>query len=252
MRRLPIVLVTLLLLILGTVPVQAQEQGGKLPELAAFTTMRDTFVQTFNGQPLQVCQSEWESWNRVHGTCHDLVTATTTDQELTAGMVVEFVFYDGVHFQRVNDETTWIASRDEQYDPDLTFREAFFKINYDATFTQIGPAEVNNMPVTQYQFWSLDENLNTEVGGQAIYDLFLSNENRVLSDVFSARGSIPGLGDGTLAQTWVYSDFDAPIVVTPPPFEQVQFASASMDAFSIADHASNRGTTSVRASLYSR
>ncbi|HEU5015738.1 MAG TPA: hypothetical protein VFT66_24655 [Roseiflexaceae bacterium] len=225
MRRLPFVLVTLLLMVVGITPGQARAQGSELPKLAPFTTMRDTFIQTFNGQPLQVCQSEWESWNRVHGTCHDLVTATTTDQVLTAGMVVEFVFYDGVHFQRVNDETTWTASRDEQYDPDLTFEEAFFKISYNASLTQIGPDEVGNMPVTHYQYWSLDETLNKNVGGQAIYDLFLSNENRVLSDVFSARGSIPGLGDGTLAQTWVYSDFNAPIVVAPPPFERVQFTS---------------------------
>jgi hypothetical protein len=212
--------------------------------------MRDTFVQTFNGRPLQVCQSEWESWNRVHGACQDLVSVTTNDQEFIAGMTVEFVFYDGVHFQRVNDETTWMASRDEQYDPDLTFEEAFFKINYDAKLTRIGPAEVGGIPATQYQFWSLDEALNEEVGGQAIYDLFLSNENRVLSDVFSARGSIAGLGDGTLAQTWVYSDFNAPIVVAPPPFEQVRFA--SMGAFYVADHAFSRGAHSMRTDLYSR
>ena len=106
MRRLPIVLVTLLLLVVGIMPVQAREQAEKLPELAPFATMRDTFVQTFNSRPLQVCQSEWESWNRVHGACQDLVTVTTNDQEFIAGMTVEFVFYDGVHFQRVNDETT--------------------------------------------------------------------------------------------------------------------------------------------------
>lgn len=250
MRRLPIALVTVLVLLVGITPVQAREHSGTLPQLAPFTTMRDAFVQTFNVRPLQVCQSEWESWNRVHGVCQDLVTATTRDQELIAGMVVEFVFYDGVHFQRVNGEPTWMASRDEQYDPDLTFEEAFFKINYDATLTEIGPAEVGNMPATQYQFWSRDEALNKQVGGQAVYDLFLSRENRVLSDVFSARGSIPGLGDGMLAQTWVYSDFDAPIVVAPPPFEQVRFE--SMAAFHVAGGSMTRGALAVRARIHGR
>jgi hypothetical protein len=226
MRRLKIALMAALLGLLagGSVPVRAQ-QGDKLPELTPFKTVRDTFVQTFNRQPLQVCQSEWESWNRVHGACRDLVTATTRDQELLAGLLVEFVFYDGTHYQRVNGETTWTASRDERYDPDVTFAEAFFKVNYTAELTRIGPATVGSVATTQYQYWSLDQTFNEKVGGQAVYDLFLSAENRVVSDVFSARGSIPGLGAGTLEQRWVYSDFDAPIVVAPPAVDQVRFAS---------------------------
>lgn len=227
MRGLNITLMALLLALIGggSMPVRAQEQGARLPALAPFRTMRDTFVQTFNGRPLQVCQSEWESWNRVHGACRDLVTATTREQELIAGMLVEFVFYDGTHYQRVNDEATWTASRDERYDPDLALADAFFKVNYDAALTRIGAVDVGNIPTTQYQYWSLDKTLNKQVGGQAVYDLFLSAENRVISDVFSARGNIPGLGDGALAQTWVYADYDAPIVVAPPPAEQVRAAS---------------------------
>ena len=237
MRLLKIALMALLLaLIAGAgVPVRAQQQGEKLPELTPFKTMRDNFVQTFNGEALQVCQSEWESWNRVHGACRDLVTATTRDQELIAGLLVEFVFYDGTHYQRVNDEATWTASRDERYDPDLALADAFFKINYDAVLTRIGPTSVGNIPTTQYQYWSLDQTFNEKVGGQAVYDLFLSAENRVISDVFSARGSIPGLGDGILAQTWVYSDFDASIVVAPPAVEQVRFASMGMFSPAMAD-----------------
>ena len=237
MRLLKIVLMALLLALIAgdSVPAQAQQQGEQLPELTPFMTMRDSFVQTFNGQALQVCQSEWESWNRVHGACRDLVTATTPDQELIAGLLVEFVFYDGTHYQRVNDEVTWTASRDERYDPDLTLADAFFKVNYDAVLTRIGPASVGSIPTTQYQYWSLDKTVNAKVGGQAVYDLFLSAENRVISDVFSARGSIPGLGDGTLAQTWVYSDFDALIVVAPPAVEQVQFANVGTHSAAVAD-----------------
>ncbi len=237
MRLLKIALmVVLLALIAGaSAPAQAQQQAKKLPELRPFETMRDNFVQTFNGQALQVCQSEWESWNRVHGACRHLVTATTRDQELIAGLLVEFVFYDGTHYQRVNDEATWTASRDERYDPDLTLADAFFKVNYDAVLTRIGSTSVGNVPTTQYQYWSVDKTFNEKVGGQAVYDLFLSAENRVISDVFSARGSIPGLGDGTLAQTWVYSDFDASIVVAPPAVEQVRFASMGMFSPAVAD-----------------
>jgi hypothetical protein len=237
MRLLKIALMAVLLTIIagGSVPAQAQQQGQKLPELTPFKTMRDSFIQTFNGHPLQVCQSEWESWNRVHGACRDLVTATTHDQALIAGLLVEFVFYDGAHYQRVNDEATWTASRDERYDPDLTLADAFFKVDYDAVLTRIGPTSVGNIPTTQYQYWSRDKTFNEKVGGQAVYDLFLSAENRVISDVFSARGSIPGLGDGTLAQTWVYSDFDAPIVVAPPAVEQVRFARLGTFSPAVAD-----------------
>jgi hypothetical protein len=230
MRRLNIALTTLLLSLIvgGIVPVRAQEQGVELPALAPFKTVRDTFIQTFNGRPLQVCQSEWESWNRVHGACRDLVTATTRDQELIAGILVEFVFYDGVHYQRVNDEVTWTANRDERYDPDLALADAFFKVNYAAVLTRIGPANIGNIPTIQYQYWSLDKSFNEKVGGQAVYDLFLSAENYVISDVFSARGNIPGLGNGTMAQTWIYSDFDAPIVIAPPAAGQVRAASVGM------------------------
>src|SRR5262245_14743640 len=229
MRLLKIALTAVLLALIagGSVPAQARQRGEKLPELTPVKTMRDSFVQTFNGQALQVCQSEWESWNRVHGACRDLVTATTRDQELIGGLLTEFVFYDGTHYQRVNDEATWTATRDERYDPDVTFAEAFFKVNYAAVLTRIGPATVGSIPTTQYQYWSLDQTFNEKVGGQAVYDLFLSAENRVVSDVFSARGNIPGLGDGTLEQRWVYSDFDALIVVAPPAVDQVRFASLS-------------------------
>jgi hypothetical protein len=221
MRRLNTTLTFLLLALTASVaaPVRAQEQGAKLPALMPFKTVRDAFVQTFNGRPLQVCQSEWESWNRVHGACRDLVTATTRDQALIAGMLVEFVFYDGTQYQRVNDETTWTVSRDERYDPDLTFADALFKVNYAAVLTRIGPIDVANIPTTQYQYWSIDKTFNKQNGGQVVYDLFLSAENRVISDVFSARGSIPGLGDGILAQTWVYSDFDAPITIARPAID---------------------------------
>ena len=234
MRCLNISLMALLLALIasGSMPVQAQQQGEKLPELTRFKTMRDSFVQTFNGHPLQVCQSEWESWNRVHGACRDLVTATTHDQELIAGLLVEFIFYDGTHYERVNDEATWTASRDERYDPDLALADAFFKVNYDAVLTRIGPINVGNIPSTQYQYWSLDKTFNEKVGGQAVYDLFLSAENRVISDVFSARGRVGGLGDGTLAQTWVYADYDAPIVIAPPAAGQVR--AMSVGTFSIS------------------
>jgi hypothetical protein len=200
----------------GVAPARAQEQVAQLPALTPFKTVRESFVQTFNGQPLQVCQSEWESWNRMHGVCRDLVTATTHDQQLTGGTLVEFVYYDGKRYQRLNDQTNWTVARDERYDPDLTLADALFKVDYPAVLTQVGPASVGDVPATQYQYWSTDKTFNEQAGGQVVYDLFLSPENRVVSDVYSVRGSISGLGDGTLAQTWVYSDFDAPIVVGKP------------------------------------
>lgn len=226
-RRFFLALIIAFMLGAGGLPARAAERVDALPALKPFKTMRDNFVATFNGRPLQVCQSEWESWNRVHGACRDLVTAAMPDQTLVAGALVEFVFYDGVHYQRADEETLWTVSRDEQYDPDLTFADALFRVKYDAVLTRIGDASVGGAPATHYQYWSVDKAFNQQNGGLAVYDLFLSLDNRVVSDVFSARGRIAGLGEGTLARTWVYSDFDAPITVAPPAADKVQAPSAS-------------------------
>ena len=204
MRLLRISLMALLLALIAgdSVPAQAQQQG-ETSGANALQTMRDSFVQTFNGHPLQVCQSEWESRNRVHGACRDLVTATTPDQALIAGLLVEFVFYDGTHYQRVNDaDLDGIARRALRPRPDTRRRVLQGQLRCSAHANW--PDQCRNHPTTQYQYWSLDKTFNEKVGGQAVYDLFLSAENRVISDVFSARGRIPGLGC-TLAQTWVYS-----------------------------------------------
>lgn len=199
---------------------RAQAQDTSLPTLAPVTTLRHDYVLTFNGLPLQVCQTAWESWNRSHGTCRDL--ATIPEQNLIENYVREVVRYDGTAYIRDNEETTWTTLPDENFIPDLTLNEGLFAVNYDAVLSRLDPIEVNGVPTTQYQYWSLDEALNDTVGGQLVYDLFISDEGRVLKDQLSARGSSAGLGDGELANIWLYSDFDAPITVSPPAADQVQ------------------------------
>lgn len=219
-------LVVLFAVFIPNMPARAQAQDVILPELAPVTTLRHNFVFAFNGRPLQVCQAEWESWNRSHGTCRDLVTVPEWD--LIENYVREVVRYDGTAYIRDNDETVWTALPDEQYAPDVMLNDALYSVNFAATLSQIGTVDINGIPTIQYQYWSLDEALNELAGGQVVYDLFISAENRVIKDQISARGTILGLGDGELSSIWLYSDFDTAITVSPPPAELVQAADPGM------------------------
>jgi len=219
MNRLIAILVAVLLAT-AVAPARAHEQGGP-PELAPLRSVRDRFVQVFDGRPLQVCRSDWESWNRVHGTCHQLASVELAGTTLVAGRVVEFVYYDGTRYERVDGAATWRATADAQFDPDMTLDAALFRVAYDATLTRIGPAEVDGRPTLQYQYWMHVPTLNEPIDGQAVYDLFVAADGYVVKSQFSSRGSIAGLGRGELAEVWAYSDFNTPIVVAPPPADLV-------------------------------
>lgn len=217
MRGLRCILLVLVLVgVTAALPASAQENPTIVPELAPLFAVRDRFVQTFNGQPLQVCASEWESWNRVHGVCNDLVSRDWPQQSLVAGRVVEFVVYDGIGYERIDDATTWSTQLDPLFDPDLTLTDALFTVSRSARLSRVGPAVVDGTAATQYQYWLLDADLNAQAGGQAVYVLFVSEEGYMLKSQFSSRGTIAGLGTGELAEIWQYTDFNVPIVVTPP------------------------------------
>jgi hypothetical protein len=221
MRSIWLVLM-LLALSIGISPAPAQAEAVDLPPLASLKTVRDRYVMSFNGQPLRVCQTEWASWSRAHGACHDLVTLELPGDRLVAGHQVEFVYYDGVRYERADAETTWTAAPDPDFDPDRTLNDALFRVTYAAVLTDIGMADVDGVAATQYQYWSYDKRLNAQSGGQAVFDLFITPDNRVVKSQFSARGTIAGLGEGELADIWVFTDHNGSIAVAPPPPDQVR------------------------------
>jgi hypothetical protein len=210
----------LLLIAICVASLAAQEQGAALPELAPVNSMRSNTAWTFNGVPLMVCQGEWASWNRAHETCQFL--SAVPGSTLGAGDVMERVLYDGTRYVRINQDATWIASVDQSYRPEFTINDGFTNITFHAVLSRLGAVMVNNVATTQYQFWSVDEAFNEASGGQAVHDLFVSNDNYVVKTQFSRRGLIDGFGQGELAAVWVFSDFNTPLDVAPPPMEQVQ------------------------------
>lgn len=192
------------------------------------TTMRQTFLLSFNGQPLEVCHYEYSSATREHGTCHDFQTATVAvpffEGDLVAGQVTEFVNYDGTQYVRVGDETTWTSTPIQNYDPNVTLIESVSFPFADITgiLSQIGPVTVGTIPTTQYQYWVTDSEWNTASGGQMVYDLFLSNDGSMIKDQASGRGTIANLGTGELQAIWGYGDFNVPITVSPPLASQIR------------------------------
>jgi hypothetical protein len=204
---------------LGGVATPALAQDASPPALAPLGSVRDSAILLFNDRPLQVCQREWQSWNRVHGVCRDLATATIYDQRLIASTTVEFVLFDGTRYERVNDAASWTSAPDPEFAPDLPLGEALFGIDGEAQVTLVEPAEVAGAAATHVQRWLLDEAANEAAGGQVVYDHFVSPAGFVLKSHYSVRGAVPGLGEGALVEVRSFSDFNAPIVIAPPAAE---------------------------------
>jgi hypothetical protein len=199
-----------------------------LPDLAPLTSVRWNFVATFNDRPLSVCQEEYESFNRGHAVCNELVTMAIPEYglELVAGRVDEVIVYDETFYLRFDDDTTWTAIPNPNYVPQATIND-LYRVGFAAALTRLGLAEVSGATATQYQYWSLDPDLNAAAGGQAVYDLFISDQNRVLKSQLSYRGAL-SMGMGELAGIYVYRDFNAPITVYRPPADKVQAATGAV------------------------
>ncbi len=226
-----LLVLALLTLSLALPTTAARAQDAELPALAEITSMRVDYVATFNGEPGIVCQDEWASASRFHSTCLELVDAQFPEIgiDFVAGRVSEYVYYDGIAYSRLNDETVWLSAADPNYDPNNTLINIHFSgytDPWDAVVTNVGRVDVGGTPATQYQFWSLDTELNEESGGQYVYDVFVSDEGFVLKDQVSNRGNFP-MGEGELAFIWTYRDFNTAISVAPPPAESVSTASVS-------------------------
>jgi hypothetical protein len=195
-------------------PARAEEMSP--PALAPLNSVRDSAVLLFNDRPLQVCQREWQSWNRVHGVCRDLATATVYDRRLIAGTTVEFVLFDGVRYERVNDEAAWTSGPDPEFAPDVSLGEALFRTDGESSVTLVDPTEVAGVAATHYQLWSTDDESNEAAGGQVVYDQFVSGAGFVLKAHHSVRGAVPGLGEGALVEVRTFSDFNGPVTIAPP------------------------------------
>jgi hypothetical protein len=215
-NRLGLALLALALLLALMGVDGAAAQGASPPELAALRTVRDTTLLLFDGRPLQVCQREWQSWNRVHGVCQDLATATLYDRQLIRGTIVEFVLFDGVRYERVNEQVAWSATPDERFAPDRDLGDALFRVAEEAQLTRVGAADLGGVAATHYQYWVLDEARNAAAGGQVVYDQFVTGAGHVAQSQTHVRGLVPGLGDGALTEIRSFSDFNGPIVVVAP------------------------------------
>lgn len=213
-RLLPAALVLLIALALAPGAAVAATSP---PQLAALRSVRDTALLSFNGRPIQVCEREWASYNRVHGVCQDLATATVYDQRFIQGTLVEFVLFDGVRYERLNEQTAWSAGPDVGFAPDRDLAEALFLVAERAQLTLLPEAQVGGAPAAHYQYWVLDEARAAAAGGQVVYDRFVSPQGFVVQSQTSVRGSVPGLGAGELVEIRSFRDFNGPIEVAPPP-----------------------------------
>jgi hypothetical protein len=245
MRRAGIVLIALALLVTASIPTSTYAQeGSTLPPLAPHNSLRAKAVFVLNNRALFVTHAQGSGYNRVHFTFRALETFVDPDLdlELTAGDVFEVVVFDETEYVRVNEETTWMSYPNEGYDPDARLEEELF-LNYiseavgdDYTLTTVGRIDVEGTPTTQYQFYSLDESLRAQFGGgELVYDLFISDDGRVIKESNTVRGgSTASSGSIDGGYLGVYYDHNTPISVAPPPADQVQPGTMGAQSLGIA------------------
>jgi hypothetical protein len=214
-------------------PLSAQAQTS-LPPLAPLSSVRIDYVGTFNGEVGIVCQEELSSEPgfSYHGTCHELASAQVPELaiDLVAGRITEYVYLNGVYYERIGDATTWTAWADPDYNGELSLNDALFSSYLypsNAVITNVGRVTIDGTPATQYQFWSTDSELNELSDGQYVYDVFVTDTGLVLKDQVSQRGNLPILGEGELALVWTYKNFNGPVSIAAPPASQVQVGTAA-------------------------
>jgi hypothetical protein len=228
--RFGVLFIALALLLGGAAPIQAAEVNSEPPNLTDVTSMRAQLLVSFNGRPLEVCHQEYIGTNRFHEVCHQLATVTEQaipepDFPWTAGTVREFVYYEGTSYTRLNDETTWTAEADPEFDPNASssINEAFFTWSPEAVLTRIGSATISDKQTTHYQYWTTDKAYNKEHHGTVVYDQFVSGDGLVLHDEVNHYGDFPGLGAGRLSTIWTYTDHNSSAIgIAPPPANLVK------------------------------
>ncbi len=125
-----------------TAEAHPQTQPASL-DLAPVSSIRINYVSTVNKLPVRVCQEEWATATRAHGTCNHLLTLRVPELEIeqTAGDTIEYVYYDGTYYERRNQEQIWRAVKVPDYRPDATINEVLFNngvFDYAGVLTAIG------------------------------------------------------------------------------------------------------------------
>lgn len=203
----------LLVMMLSSVSTARATERVEAPTYAPIHTLRLHFLRTFNGKPLRTCHDDFENLNRIYGVCHDLADGPG----LTAGKTIEEVFYDGTVYTRINGELPWTKDVDELYGQNLGLDWLYSPDTDNGVWSNLGSATVGGRSTTHYQFWSLDSTLNANVGGQYVFDSFVSDDNIMRAYGFSYRGDIKGLGQGEMKYYWENVGTDEPISISPPP-----------------------------------
>jgi hypothetical protein len=206
-------------------PARAQ-QGA--PQLAAVSSMRHEYVIVFEGIAGEVCTVDWESAQRTHGACNQLVTVPAAG--LVAGRVIEFISYDGTYYERIDAGTTWTSYPVEGYDPAATINETYFGWvtpgteldDIARTVTNLGAEQVRGAEATHYQIWVEDAAFNAEAGGQVVYDIWVDGAGLPVKDqVNTLDYTLEGFGTGRLESIWTYWNLNTPVTVSVPPAAQV-------------------------------
>lgn len=129
-------------------PVQARPiaQQASL-DLAPVSSIRVNYVSTVNKLPVRVCQEEWATATRVHGTCNHLLSLSVPELaiEQTAGETVEYVYYDGTYYERRDQATVWSAVQLPDYSAEATINALLFNdgvFDYAGVLTEIGEETV--------------------------------------------------------------------------------------------------------------
>lgn len=216
MKRWLALIVGLLLALSSLLPQHALAADPALGALKPVTSLTYDYVRTWNGKAVTVCQARQESWTRLHQTCHQLVNgpAVGLGGELVAGRVLDDIIYDDVAYSRVDNETTWKATPMRGFVCDLDCWLGSYAASY--TVSELPRTVVNGVPVRHIQFWSTDEKLNADSGGQYIDDYFISDDGYVIANGFTLRGNVPGWGKGEMGFLWVSSHFNSAITVGRP------------------------------------
>jgi hypothetical protein len=221
-------MVVLMVVLAARVAVPVQAQAARVPPLADMHSLQRDYVAVFRGVPLVVRHEVWESAQRVHGAVIELVTYEEVG--LVAGRTTEYVFYEGVYYERVDQETTWRAYPEADYDPNKTINQLIFTwvtpgtelYEQDHSVSNLGGEEVRGVATTHYQLWSQDAAYNAAEGGQYVYDIWVTPEGMPMKDQISVMDlTVEGIGTGRLENTWVYDAHNTPMTVSRPPAEQV-------------------------------
>jgi hypothetical protein len=208
-------LTSLLLLVgvlLAIVPAHAAEPVPALPDIAQPRSARLDGILLVNSVPIQWGQGV------VAGDRFHVVIVVPDDVG-----VAEIVAIGRRVYVRFNDEPRWqaitvAAAEVPAIAPTITDLPLT-----NATIMRVGDALVNNAATTQYQVWIDVAALLDPAGLTAVKaDVFIGTSDAYLHKYqFLLQGTDPEFGQVVIEGVFVYSAFNAPVAIGPPPDELV-------------------------------